>query len=422
LHALLERARSAGVSCRLQVVGDLLLVPPDVDLAAYRVVQEALTNVVKHAETTSALVEVQIHSDALVVAVTNDGPDRIGSGVALPTSGQGLVGMRERVGLYGGQLETGHRPGGGYAVRATIPLSPPRRATPPPPSAAAPAARSPSRPRLRALRQHIDVVLAGIWFVVLEGEALSSAHRHGPLALNMAVVGAMAILGIWRRRWPLLFVVAVGALALLLGGGLDTLRSATLTGTYVLVVPVYTVAAWESRGRAVAGLAVWLVGMVVVGVTSHAPASALAGAAVMAGIVWAVGRVLRNYRHLQHDLTAAISRLEREGAERAQLAIAEQRALIAQDLDLLVAGDVTAMIVQAEAAQIQQGFEPVGDALGAIEETGRCALARLRDVLGVLRVTDTGTGTDAGGRPKQRSAPVVARPLRPSVMLEREAQ
>jgi len=396
LDALLERVRSAGLSSRLDVAGDLRLVPPDIDLAAYRVIQEALTNVVRHAETTSASVEVRVHPDSLVVAVTNEGPDRVGPGLRLPTSGQGLIGMHERVSLNGGELEAGHRPGGGYAVRATIPLSQLRRARPF--LATSEETRRP-RPRLRVIRRHIDLVLAGIWFVVLEAEAVTSAGRHGSLALNMVVVGAMAAVGIWRRRWPLLFVVAVGALALFLGGGLDTLQSATLTGTYVLVVPVYTVAAWESRGRAVTGLVVWQAGMVVAGVTSHAPPSALAGAAVMAGIVWIVGRVLRSYRHLQGDLNAAIRRLESESAERSQLAIAAQRALIAQDLDVLVAGDVTATIVQAEVAQTRQYLVPIGDTLGAIEDTGRHALARMRDILGVLRVTGTGTGTDGGSWP-----------------------
>jgi signal transduction histidine kinase len=423
LDALLERTRSAGVSGRLRVVGDLRLVPADIDLAAYRVIQEALTNVVKHAETTSASVEVRIHSDALVVAVTNDGPERVGPGLRLPTSGQGLVGMQERVGLYGGELKTGHRPGGGYQVRATIPLSPLRQTRP---TLAITAEAPQRRPRLGVIRQHVDLVLAGIWFVVLEAEAVTSAGRHGSLALNMVVVGAMAALGIWRRRWPLLFVVAVGAMALLLGGGLDTLRSATVTGTYVLVVPVYTVAAWESRGRAVAGLVVWQAGMVVAGVTSHAPPSALAGAAVMATIVWVVGRVLRSYRRLQRDLTAAISRLESESAEGSQLAIAEQRAMIARDLDLLVASDVTAMIVQAEAARTERDSEPIADAVGSIEDTGRHALARMRDILGVLRVsgagTRTGTGTGAGGRQGQHCAVDMDRSLRRFVMLEQEAQ
>jgi signal transduction histidine kinase len=417
--ALLERARSAGVACRLRVVGDLGLVPSDVDLAAYRIIQEALTNVVKHAGTTSASVEVRVHPDTLVVIVTNERPDRLGPVPRLPASGQGLVGMYERVALYGGELQTGHRPGGGYQVRAAIPLlglRPTRR-----PLSSSDDTR---RPRSCFIRLHLDVVLAGVWFVVLEAEALTSTGRHGSLALNMAVVGAMAALGIWRRRWPLLFVVATGALALLLAGGLDTLRNATVTGTYVLVVPVYTVAAWASRRRALAGLVVWQTGMIVAGVTSHAPPSALAGAAIMAGIVWVVGRVLRNYRHLQRDLTAAVGRLESESAERSQLAIAEQRALIAQDLDLLVAIDMTAMIVQAEAAQTQRHSGALGDVVVAIEDTGRRALARMRDILGVLRVSGTGAaiGTSAGGGSGPEGGVDGEGSLRRFAVFEQEAQ
>jgi signal transduction histidine kinase len=183
---------------------------------------------------------------------------------------------------------------------------------------------------------------------------------------------------------------------------------------------VYTVAAWESRRRAVAGLVVWQAGMVTAGVTAHAPPSALAGAAIMAGIVWVVGRVLRSYRRLHLDLTAAIGRLESQGSERSQLAIAEQRAAIAQDLDLLVASDVTTMIVQAEAAQTRtySESESMKDVVGVIEDTGRHALGRMRDILGVLRVA--GPGPDVGGG-LGRDLVADARSRRGFVTLEREA-
>ncbi len=246
LDGLIGQSQAAGVTVQVRVVGDLHEVPPAIDLAAYRIIQEALTNVVKHAATTTASIEVAIGKDALGLLVMNDGADRTEPGPRLPTSGQGLIGMRERIDLYGGQLQTGPRIGGGYEVRATIPLRPPIPADPA--AADAAATMAPSR-RLRwdAIRPHIDLILAGGWFVALEAEALTSAHRHGSLALNMIVVGAMAVIGIWRRRWPLLFLVAVGGLALVLDGGLDTLQAATITGTYVVVVPIYTVAVWGSR-------------------------------------------------------------------------------------------------------------------------------------------------------------------------------
>jgi len=383
LDMLIARTRAAGVTAQLRVVGDLRKVPPAIDLAAYRIIQEALTNVVKHAATTTASVEVTVNNDALGLLVVNEGADR--ARPRFPTSGQGLIGMRERIELYGGQLQTGPKPGGGYEVRATIPLRSPIPARPTPVRAVV--TMEPSRrPRWDTIRPHIDVLLAGGWLVALEAEALTSGHRHGALALNMVVVGAMAVLGVWRRRWPLLFLVAVGGLALLLDGGLDTLQAATITGTYVLVVPIYTVAVWGNRVHAFAGLLLWEAGVITASSITHGPAAGVAGAAVMAIIVWVAGRVWRSYQHLHRELIATIGRLETEGSERQQLAVADQRAVIAQDLNRLVARDVVAMIVQAQAVQSHRSAASIRNAALVIEDTGRQALVRIRDILGVLRV------------------------------------
>ena len=93
--------------------------PPGVDLAAYRVVQEALTNVIKHAGTSRAAVVLEYRPDDLLITVTDDGRPVTGSG---GPGGRGLIGLRERIGLYGGELDAGPRPGGGWRVRARIPL------------------------------------------------------------------------------------------------------------------------------------------------------------------------------------------------------------------------------------------------------------------------------------------------------------
>jgi signal transduction histidine kinase len=414
LDLLIARTRTAGVVTRLQIVGDLRVVPPAIDLAAYRIIQEALTNVVKHAATTSASVEVSVSGEALGLLVTNDGADGTGLRPRLPTTGQGLVGMRERVDLYGGQLETGRTSSGGYHVRAAIPLRNPVAVAP----AAASAATTRTPPyRLRwvALRRHTDVLLAGAWLVVLELEARTSGHRHGSLALNMVVVGVMAVIGLWRRRWPLLFLGTVGGLALLLDGGLDTLQSATITGTYILLVPLYTVAVWENRTRAAVGLLVWEAAVIPAGFTTHAPVAGIAGAAVMAGIVWVAGRIWRNYRQLQSELAGTISRLETEGSEREQLAVANQRAVIAQDLDRLVARHVVDMIVHAQAAQSHRSPEAIRSAAGVIEDTGRQALARMRDILGVLRVH--GISADLSPRPGPAADSDTDRAVRESGLL-----
>jgi MYXO-CTERM domain-containing protein len=120
LEALVERARSAGVPVALELSGERRELPAGLDLAAYRVVQEALTNVVKHSSGAPTTVSVHYGADAVQVSIADRGsgrPDaRLGSG------GHGLVGMRERVRMYGGELHAGRRRGGGFEVRARFPL------------------------------------------------------------------------------------------------------------------------------------------------------------------------------------------------------------------------------------------------------------------------------------------------------------
>ncbi len=121
---LAERARDAGLPVELRIEGDRRELPPGVDLAAYRVIQEALTNSLKHAGPARADVLVRYSTAMLTLEITDDGVGPNGNDAATaPGGGHGLVGMRERVALYGGDLEAGRRRGGGFAVRARLPLN-----------------------------------------------------------------------------------------------------------------------------------------------------------------------------------------------------------------------------------------------------------------------------------------------------------
>ncbi|QMU73436.1 sensor histidine kinase [Streptacidiphilus sp. P02-A3a] len=120
LAALVERVRRSGVPVRLTVVGTPRPVPSGVELAGYRVVQEALTNMVKHAVGAEATVTVEYRADRLRVEVVDTG-GRPGPSAA-SGGGRGLIGLRERIAVYGGTLHSGPRPTGGYRVRALIPL------------------------------------------------------------------------------------------------------------------------------------------------------------------------------------------------------------------------------------------------------------------------------------------------------------
>jgi signal transduction histidine kinase len=101
----------------VEVDGDPAELPPAVDLAAYRVVQESLTNVVRHAGPAAATVRVAYRPGQVVVEVSDDGPGP----PAAVEPGSGITGMRERVTAAGGHLEAGPRPGGGFRVIARLP-------------------------------------------------------------------------------------------------------------------------------------------------------------------------------------------------------------------------------------------------------------------------------------------------------------
>jgi signal transduction histidine kinase len=118
LDSLVARARSAGLPVTVTVSGARRRLPPDVDQAAYRIVQEALTNVSRHAGQACAAVSLHYAQDALTVQVSNDGE---GDGTTSAGPGLGLIGMRERVSALGGRLQAGPREGGGFQVRAELP-------------------------------------------------------------------------------------------------------------------------------------------------------------------------------------------------------------------------------------------------------------------------------------------------------------
>jgi signal transduction histidine kinase len=121
LDRLVDQAREAGLPVEVQIEGEATELPAGVDLTAYRLIQEALTNAIKHAGATSAEVVVRYGDGAVELLVADDG--RGLSDGAAESGGHGLVGMRERVAVYGGELEAGPRPEGGYALRARLPLA-----------------------------------------------------------------------------------------------------------------------------------------------------------------------------------------------------------------------------------------------------------------------------------------------------------
>ena len=116
---LVEQIRAAGLPVDLRVEGEPRELPVGLELSAYRIVQEALTNALKHAGDAHATVHVRYGDDSLELEVVDNG---VGAAARVDSGGHGLVGMRERVALYGGRFEAGRRPAGGFTVRVLLPI------------------------------------------------------------------------------------------------------------------------------------------------------------------------------------------------------------------------------------------------------------------------------------------------------------
>jgi signal transduction histidine kinase len=123
LDKLLEQSRAAGLDVELTIEGEPHVLAESIDLSAFRIVQEALTNVVKHAAGAHAQVTLSYQADAVQIAVVDNGDDSRPNPSATLAEGHGLIGMRERASLFGGSLTAEARPGRGFAVNARLPYS-----------------------------------------------------------------------------------------------------------------------------------------------------------------------------------------------------------------------------------------------------------------------------------------------------------
>jgi signal transduction histidine kinase len=130
LDTLLDSARSGGVSVTATRSGNPVTLPEGVDLSAYRIVQEALSNAMRHAPGSHVLLHLAYRPDALALEIRNDAalravPVLVASGERAAGGGHGLVGMRERATMLGGSLDAGPAQDGGFWVTAVLPVSPP---------------------------------------------------------------------------------------------------------------------------------------------------------------------------------------------------------------------------------------------------------------------------------------------------------
>src|SRR5215469_8515899 len=268
LGELLDRVRAAGLTVTTRVDGARVGLPAGVDLAAYRIVQEALTNTLKHARAQAAEVHLCYGPAGLVVEVTDDGRAAAPPGRQRgPGRGRGLIGIGERAALHGGTCQAGPRPGGGFAVRVAFPVDAVGRAgtlasgiAPVSPGQTAAVketdmswtAQPDPRSRLRWRRWLLIVGDAALALALAAGAVAAT----GPPGPDRAAGIALALLGTLplalRRRYPL-WVLAVVVAATL---GMEVARVGGGLGLAAAAVALYSVAAHCPRRQAAwAGIA-----------------------------------------------------------------------------------------------------------------------------------------------------------------------
>ena len=385
--ALVELRRAAGLPVLISVTGTDSALPAAIDTALYRLVQEALTNVVKHAGSAVTNVAVAIEPSGVRVQVRNaaPGPDLAGP---LDGSGHGLDGMRERVEAASGRLSYGPQPDGGWEVRAEFAL----------PAAGVRADGEASRPaagraRLDATQAASWLRHAGLWvatgvtLAALCADACLSGDRRGPLALNLVLVAGMASVLVWWRRFPLLFLVTVNLMALPVSNGLASINNPTVVSTYVFTVPVWAVAYWSDTPVALAGLALAAAFDTGEGLYWHLGAWTIGPNVLLTVVLWIAGRAVRRQRLTAADLGRARALLEAEQRDREELALSAERGRLVAHLNSLVAAEVSVMIETAQSVRDQLGgaADAGTTSIAEIERAGRQGLARLREILGLLR-------------------------------------
>jgi signal transduction histidine kinase len=394
IMTLADRRQAGGLPVVVTVTGSNSGLPAPVDETLYRLVQEALTNVIKHARSAPAEVNVAIEPDAVRVWVRNSRPSAavatasVAVEVATAGRGHGLTGMRERVESCGGQLDYGRQPDGGFEVRARLPLSPADgdgSGSPGPGSGRPLRAEGGRWPgRLPGWLRPIGPWALGL---ALIADAAFDADRRGPLALNVALAAGMSVALLGRRRAPLSFLIAINLLALPVSNGLASISNPTLVSTFVFVVPVWTVAAWCATSTAVIGLVLTAAFDTAEGIYWHLGAASILPNVLLTVALWIVGRVVYAQRLIAADLERTRSSLEAGQQARETLALTAERTEVVAQLHARVASEVSGMVATAAKARDLVGTDAAAAAVlaGEIERDGRQALAQLREILGMLR-------------------------------------
>src|SRR5215471_2877245 len=399
LGELLDWVRAAGLTVTARIDGSPVGLPAGVDLAAYRIVQEALTNTLKHAHADSAEVHVCYGPAGLVLEVTDDGRAAVPAGRPGPAGGRGLIGIGERAALHGGTCQAGPRPGGGFAVRVNFPVDASGRAgtlasgiapLSPGQTAAVTAtgmswtAQPDPRSRLRWRRRLLIVGDAALALALAAGAVAVAvpvppgSDRAGGIALALLGTLPLAV----RRRYPLGVLAVVVAATL----GMEIARVGGGLGLAAAAVALYSVAAHCPRRQAAwAGIAA---GAVLAWPLLRYGGGGPVGFPLLAVVVslgfLALGWVCGAY---VSELRGRAARSRREQEVETGWAVAEEQARVGRELHDVIAHTLSVIVIQAGAAADVFDTSPQAarQALGSIGAAGRQALAELRRVLAAVR-------------------------------------
>ncbi len=410
---IVEQIQATGVPVILTLDGDLAAVSDGVSLAGYRIVQEALTNVVRHAGPgAEATVTVGAAGPDLLLVIEDNGRGDTTPAGGAQAGGHGLMGMEERARIYGGAIEAGPRPGGGFRVRTTLRGDTTAAAGPgggpdgAPGSGAdgevAPGAGSgddrPAGPdcrrslvgRWRPSPTMVDAGLAAALAVlalveVVGSHATASGPQFAPTHLGAVVLRlACAATVAGRRRHPSAAYAAAWVPAL----ALSLTDHQVGVMVFVLWIGLYSVAAYAPRRHLAAAVAGTGAGLVVVA-RFHPPDLTGAGA-IWAAVFFAAsaiaGHVVRQDRdrrraELEERTSAAAAR-----TRQARLALVTERLRIADELSAVISRSIDTIALRADAGPgIAPGSGAERAALEAISLISRDALGDLRRLLAHLR-------------------------------------
>jgi signal transduction histidine kinase len=391
IDALIEHIRSAGLTTAFTGSGDVSTVPMGVSSAAYRIVQEALTNVVRHAG--RAVVSVTIHTrpEQVELCVEDNGRGLTPSIDAESVGGgHGLIGMQERAQMYGGSVRSGPRPGGGFRVQATLPFF----SHSIPDNTPATAAVGPNE--VQGLHEHRRNVPAWMWdaalalfmavLVTVEVLVNNSSNSVGGFAPThrwawLPRIGCCLAL-VARRRYPSSSFVVIWVLSVVLATGGHKIGLIV----FVMVIGLCTVVTYSTKPRAIAATIALYAAMAIM--VRSKPPQVTATGATWISILFTAAAIAAYI--IRRDRESRLRNLaEREDAADAQsrrtrLVMATERLRIADELSTIITRSIQTITEQAGTGSQMVEIDPVA-ARKALQEISAISRDSLNDVRRLLK-------------------------------------